>query len=137
MLNFGKRNSVLSGILARRDGSTGTSLYISAVTAQTLLSITEGAEEGARERLDIRKRDVNFLFFIGLGIFLYGLTYFLVHDVFIHQRFKWLRNTRNWYARAVRKAHYVHHKYKNKEDGECFGMLVVPMQYFKEAYKKR
>jgi len=32
----------------------------------TLLSITEGAEEGARERLDIRKRDVNFLFFIGI-----------------------------------------------------------------------
>ena len=25
---------------------------------------------------------------IGLGIFAYGLAYFLVHDIFIHQRFK-------------------------------------------------
>src|ERR1041385_5290500 len=28
----------------------------------------------------------NYLFWIGLGITLYGLAYFLIHDVFIHQR---------------------------------------------------
>lgn len=28
------------------------------------------------------------LFFVGVGIALYGLAYFIVHDVFIHQRFK-------------------------------------------------
>ena len=27
---------------------------------------------------------------IGIGIFIYGVTYFLVHDIFIHQRFKCL-----------------------------------------------
>ena len=26
---------------------------------------------------------------IGFGILLYGIAYFLVHDVLIHQRFKW------------------------------------------------
>ena len=26
---------------------------------------------------------------IGFGIMLYGIAYFLVHDVIIHQRFKW------------------------------------------------
>ena len=68
---------------------------------------------------------------IGLGITAYGFCYFLVHDVFIHQRFKWLRNSNNIYFRALRRAHKVHHKHLGKEEGECFGMLVVPWKYFK------
>lgn len=80
---------------------------------------------------------INYLFFIGLGILLYGISYFLVHDVFIHQRFKWLTRTDNVYFRAIRKAHKVHHKYLGKEDGECFGMLLVPFKYFKEALSSK
>ena len=38
---------------------------------------------------------------IAIGIFLYGLTYFLVHDIFIHQRFKVFRNTNNKYANCL------------------------------------
>ena len=68
---------------------------------------------------------------IAIGIFAYGLTYFLVHDIFIHQRFKWFRNANGRYAKAVRRAHKIHHKHLGKEDGECFGMLWVPMKYFK------
>ena len=68
---------------------------------------------------------------IGLGIFAYGLSYFLVHDIFIHQRFKLFRNANNWYAKGVRRAHKMHHKHLGKEDGECFGMLFVPFKYFK------
>ena len=73
---------------------------------------------------------------IGLGITAYGFCYFLVHDVFIHQRLKWLRNTNNTYFRAIRRAHKVHHKHITKEDGECFGMLFVPFKYFKIELKK-
>ena len=77
----------------------------------------------------------DFDFFFGLpiaiGIFLYGLTYFLVHDIFIHQRFKIFRNIDNKYARGVRRAHKIHHKNINKNGGECFGMLFVPKKYFK------
>ena len=68
---------------------------------------------------------------IAIGIFLYGLTYFIVHDIFIHQRFKIFRNIDNKYARGVRRAHKIHHKNINKDGGECFGMLVVPFKYFK------
>ncbi|MFM2265074.1 MAG: Carotene hydroxylase [Bacteroidota bacterium] len=68
---------------------------------------------------------------IGLGIFAYGWTYFLVHDIFIHQRFKLFRNANGKYAKAVRRAHKMHHKHVGKEHGECFGMLWVPMKYFK------
>ena len=41
------------------------------------------------------KPELNFLFFIGLGILCYGITYFMVHDVLIHQRFKWFKKTKN------------------------------------------
>lgn len=69
---------------------------------------------------------------IGFGIMAYGATYFLVHDIFIHQRFKIFRNANNWYAKGVRRAHKMHHKHLGKGDGECFGMLFVPFKYFKK-----
>ena len=37
---------------------------------------------------------------IGIDIFAYGLAYFMVHDIFIHQRFKIWRNANNRYARV-------------------------------------
>lgn len=73
----------------------------------------------------------NFLFWIGLGITLYGFTYFLVHDIFIHQRFKIIRNLDTTYFKAIRRAHKMHHKHLSKEHGECFGMLWVPFKYFR------
>lgn len=79
----------------------------------------------------------NYLLGGGIGITAYGFCYFLVHDVFIHQRFKWLRNSNNYYFRAIRRAHKVHHKHLGKEDGECFGMLLVPFQYFKKEVIKK
>ncbi len=69
---------------------------------------------------------------IGLGILAYGIAYFVVHDIFIHQRFKMFRNANHWYAKGVRRAHKIHHKNRFKEKGECFGMLVVPFKYFKK-----
>ncbi len=69
---------------------------------------------------------------LGFGILAYGIAYFFVHDIFIHQRFKMFRNANNWYARGVRRAHKMHHKHLGKEDGECFGMLFVPFKYFRK-----
>lgn len=76
--------------------------------------------------------DYNWFFWVGLGITVYGFTYFLVHEIFIHQRFKYFRNTNSNYFRAIRRAHKVHHKKLEKEGGECFGMLWVPFKYFKQ-----
>ena len=72
---------------------------------------------------------------IGAGIAAYGLAYFMVHEVYIHRRFKWLDNLDSPYLMAIRKAHKVHHKYRGKEHGECFGMLLVPRKYYLEAKK--
>lgn len=73
------------------------------------------------------------LIYLGIGITLYGFAYFMVHDVLIHQRLKWFTRTDNFYFRALRKAHKIHHKHLGKEEGECFGMLFVPLKYFREA----
>ena len=74
---------------------------------------------------------INYLFFIGLGVMFYGFCYFMIHDVLIHQRFKWFKHTNNKYLIGLRKAHKVHHKPLGKEHGECFGMLFVPFKYYK------
>jgi beta-carotene 3-hydroxylase len=79
----------------------------------------------------------NFLFWIGVGITLYGVAYFLIHDIFIHQRFRIFRNSDLLYFKAIRRAHKMHHKHLTKEDGECFGMLWVPLKYLREAKNKK
>ena len=68
---------------------------------------------------------------IGAGIALYGLVYIMVHEVFIHQRLKFFKRTNSKYFRGIRKAHKVHHKNRGRENGTCFGMLIVPLKYFK------
>jgi beta-carotene 3-hydroxylase len=75
----------------------------------------------------------NFLFWMGLGITFYGFAYFVVHDIFIHQRIKIFRYTDNVYFKAIRRAHKTHHKHLGKEYGECFGMLWVPFRFFKKS----
>ena len=74
---------------------------------------------------------------IGLGITAYGAAYFLLHDVFIHQRFKWFKRSNHPYLLAIRRAHIMHHKHLEKTDGESFGMLVVSWEYFKAAFNKK
>ncbi len=78
-------------------------------------------------------RGFDFLFFGGIGITLYGIAYFLVHEIFIHQRFKLFRNANNTYFKAVKKAHKLHHKHLEKHDGEFFGMLWVPLNFIRKT----
>ncbi len=81
-------------------------------------------------------RDYNYIFYIGLGIMAYGMAYFFVHDIFIHQRIKLLTHTKNAYFLALRRAHKQHHRHLGKENGECFGFLYVPIKYFKMYLNK-
>ena len=79
--------------------------------------------------------DYRFLLFIGIGISIYGLCYFLVHDVYIHRRFQWFKHLNNPYSKAVLRAHGAHHAKTTKEDGESFGMLFVHPKYFSKKNK--
>ena len=69
-------------------------------------------------------------FWLGLGITLYGFAYFLIHDLFIHQRSKIFKKTSFRYLNALRRAHKIHHKNLEKENGENFGMLFFPIKYW-------
>ncbi|MCB0560246.1 MAG: sterol desaturase family protein [Lewinellaceae bacterium] len=71
------------------------------------------------------------LLFVGIGISIYGMIYFLIHDVYIHQRFKWFRQLESKYSKAILRAHGAHHAKRTKEEGESFGLLVVHPKYFK------
>ncbi|HAS44138.1 MAG TPA: carotene hydroxylase [Microscillaceae bacterium] len=75
----------------------------------------------------------DFRVWIGAGIAVYGFAYFVVHDIFIHQRFKILKKANHPYFLAVRRAHRAHHRHLDKEEGECFGMLLFPLKFLKQA----
>lgn len=75
----------------------------------------------------------DFRFYIGLGILFYGIAYTLVHEVIIHNRWGTRDKIKHWYFQGLARAHYAHHKHKEKDDGECFGMLIVPLKYFKKS----
>lgn len=79
------------------------------------------------------------LLFVGIGISIYGLIYFLIHDVYIHRRFKWFNQLDGKYSRAILRAHGTHHAKHTKEAGESFGLLVVNPKYFKKRseWKKK
>lgn len=74
---------------------------------------------------------------IGFGIMAYGFSYFIVHDVIIHQRFKWFSRSKSTYVRAIRWAHKMHHKHLNRQEGESFGMLYVHKKYWEKVRKDK
>lgn len=72
------------------------------------------------------------LFFVGIGISIYGLIYFLIHDVYIHRRFNWFKQLDTKYSRAILRAHGSHHTKHSKEGCESFGLLIVNPKYFQK-----
>ncbi len=80
-------------------------------------------------------RDSDLMLCIGIGIAVYGVAYFLVHDVIVHQRVKILRTWNNAYVRAIRRAHKIHHKKMVKEGAESFGFVIVPGKYWEKKSK--
>lgn len=74
---------------------------------------------------------------IGFGVMLYGIAYFLVHDVIIHQRVKWFSRSNNTYIRAIRWAHKMHHRHLEKHRGESFGFLFVAKKYWDKVKKDK
>jgi beta-carotene 3-hydroxylase len=67
----------------------------------------------------------------------YGIAYFFVHDIIIHQRFKWFAHSNNTYIRAMRWAHKMHHKHTAKENGESFGFLYVQKKYLDKVRRDK
>jgi beta-carotene 3-hydroxylase len=80
----------------------------------------------------------DFKIYIGLGILIYGLVYFLIHEVLIHRRYKKSRKLlfekhKSMYFKKLEYAHKMHHSHTSKNDGESFGMLIVSSKYSKKV----
>ncbi len=70
---------------------------------------------------------------VGIGIALYGLAYFLYHDILFHKRLQIFGEARHWYFRGIIAAHTDHHRGRKN-----YGFLFfVPLRYLKKAYSVR
>ncbi|MFA0961545.1 sterol desaturase family protein [Roseivirga sp. BDSF3-8] len=74
--------------------------------------------------------ELNAWFWIGSGITLYGIVYFVLHDMIIHRRVKTDVKPGGTYLRGIAKAHRDHHKSPEKNGAVSFGLLVVAKHYF-------
>ena len=83
------------------------------------------------------KAGFNWMFYVGLGILIYGIAYFMIHDVVIHQRFKWFTRSKNSYINTIKRAHKMHHKHLDRHDGESSGMLFAARKYWQHTQKKK
>lgn len=74
----------------------------------------------------------SYLIYIGIGISLYGLCYFIIHDIIIHQRISIFKNASHiFFIKPMIKAHLAHHKPKNKKDFDNYGLLIFPNRFLK------
>ncbi|MEN7549858.1 beta-carotene hydroxylase [Rapidithrix thailandica] len=78
-----------------------------------------------------------YLIAIGLGIFCYGLFYFVFHDILVHQRIKWRPRKRSRYLQRMIHAHYIHHSKHSKDGCEAFGFLYAPKKYDPQNFSFR
>ena len=71
---------------------------------------------------------------IGLGIALYGVFYFVVHDAFTHRRFLPF-NSESLIFRIIHAAHQRHHQTIEKQGIEPFGLFFFNYVKFREKIK--
>jgi beta-carotene 3-hydroxylase len=79
--------------------------------------------------IQIGFRELNYFFWIGLGITLYGFAYFIFHDVIVHRRVKIKYVAKSDYMKGIIRAHKIHHKTTEKERGKSFGFLYTLKKY--------
>ena len=77
------------------------------------------------------RSEPDYRFWIGAGISVYGIIYFIFHDWFIHNRFKSFK-TNNPYLLGIRRAHKIHHKSIQKQPSEQYGLLLASKRFFKK-----
>ncbi|MEP1150868.1 MAG: sterol desaturase family protein [Balneola sp.] len=75
-------------------------------------------------------------FGIGTGIAVYGLLYFIIHDVFTHKRFGSFKSD-NWFMKLVRRAHQRHHQDVGRKGHEPYGLFLFPYDRYPERKRKK
>jgi beta-carotene 3-hydroxylase len=66
------------------------------------------------------------LFWIGVGLAIYGVLYYVVHDGLVHQRWPFRLVPRHGYLRRLYQAHLLHHATAGRDGAVSFGFLYAP-----------
>jgi len=72
----------------------------------------------------------------GTGIAVYGLLYFVLHDLYAHRRFMPFK-TKNPAAQAVKRAHGRHHQSLTQEGQEPYGLFLFPPRMGRRMKRRR
>lgn len=67
-------------------------------------------------------QSLSYSFWIGIGISIYGIIYFVLHDWITHGRLRPIKLT-GTYVKAIIRAHKIHHKSIHKHPSVEFGLL--------------
>lgn len=65
------------------------------------------------------------IWWIALGITLYGVLYFLFHDALVHQRWPFRFVPRSGYLKRVYQAHRLHHAVHGRDGCVSFGFVYA------------
>ena len=84
-------------------------LFPLAFATVTIFLMVKGSAEGSGSDL----------LAASIGIALYGMVYFTIHDLYVHRRAKFVSLKIPWLIK-VKKAHALHHRY----GGEPYGLLM-------------
>jgi len=77
------------------------------------------------------------LYWIGVGMAVYGLLYLLVHDALVHRRFPFPNLARRGYLKRLVQAHRLHHAVRDRTGAVSFGFLYAPpVRRLKEALRQ-
>lgn len=73
---------------------------------------------------------------IGIGITIYGILYFIIHDLFTHRRFLPF-SSENKLLGMIRRAHQRHHQTTKKDGFEPYGLFLFPYSTFRSPFKRK
>jgi len=65
------------------------------------------------------------LWWVAVGLSVYGVIYFCVHDGLVHQRWPFRYVPRRGYLRRVYQAHRMHHAVQGRDGCVSFGFVLV------------
>ncbi len=78
-----------------------------------------------------------FLVPVGVGVTIYGIGYFIFHDIIVHRRIKLNFKAKNPYLQRITRAHYVHHRVHSRTGAEAFGFLYAPKKFSNPEHIRR
>ena len=65
-------------------------------------------------------------FWVSIGLVVYGMMYFILHDGLVHQRWPFRHVPRRGYLKRLYQAHKMHHAVEGRDGSVSFGFLYAP-----------